>query len=264
MYQISIDEIVDYSKCPMYYFFKYKQKASTDKIDVLSKYEEDLKKVVYYSFCKMQEGEFIRVEDIKQMWGKLWVKDKRKTELVFSDSSLHKDTYNVKRIKGLESLLSFKDYLADNKGFPIAINQEYKIRLDDMILTGKFEVVREIENSNGEKQIQVCLFKTDRDVPKLTNRYDMKFHCDALAIERMVEKDLKPNGMIYYLEKGKIITKSCSSIERQIFLHNIRTVASLIRNNVFYMSVNSNCQSCIYKDICGSKANTRGLLDKGE
>ena len=70
--------------------------------------------------------------------------------------------------------------------------------------------------------------------------------------------------MVYYIEKAKPVTLRPSKLERELFLHNIRTITNLIRNDVFYMSVNENCQSCIYKDICGSKMNTKALLDKGE
>lgn len=262
MQEIDIQEIIDYSKCPMLYFFKHKYKLTTEYIDVTEKYEKDLLKVIYYSYSKLQDNDFIRIEDIKQMWGRLWVKDRRRIDLVFSDSYIHKDFYNIKRIKGLESLLLFRDSLAEDNCFPIAVNQPYKIKIGDIIINGKFDVVREIINDNGEKEIQSCIFKTDTYATRLTQRYDMKFNCDAIAIEQMTKEKANISNMIYYIEKGKSITKKSNSLSKGTFIHNVRTITNLISNNVFYMSVNENCDSCIYKNICSNKCNISLLLDK--
>lgn len=264
---ISIDEIMDYSKCPMYYFLKHKKKMSTDKIDIIEKYEEDILKVMYYSFYKLQENDLIRIEDIKAMWGRLWIKDKRKNNIVFTDSYMHKDTYNNKRVKGLESLLKFRDFLSNNMGYPILINQEYKIRIGDIILSGKFDLVREVVNSNGEKEIQTCMFISDRDVPKITQKYDLKFHSDALAIQGMVDEKLKISHMIHYFEKGKSIVKKHNLMNNEMFTHQVKTIANLIKNEIYFMSVTDNCQKCIYSDLCANKSNTMQSLvklDEGE
>lgn len=262
--QISIGEIMDYSKCPMYHFLKHKKKISTDKIDIIEKYEEDILKVIYYSYYKLQENDPIRTEDIKAMWGRLWIKDKRRNNIVFTDSYMHKDTYNTKRVKGLESLLKFKDFLANDIGYPILINQEYKIKIDNIILSGKFDIVREVINSNEEKEIQTCMFISDRDVPKLTQKYDLKFHCDALAIQGMVDEKLKMSHMIHYFEKSKTIVKKHCLMNNDVFIHQVKTISNLIKNNIYYMSVTDNCQKCMYSELCANKSNTMQLLDEGE
>lgn len=261
MYKISIDEIVDYSKCPMYYFFKYKSGLPNDSYDIIEKYEEDINKIIYYAFYKYQEGEIIRLEDLKQMWGRLWIKDKRKSNLIFSDSYINKDTYNTKRVKGLESLLNFRNFLIDSPSYPILINQDYSIKIDDIIVSGKFDVVREIDNAVGEKEIQVCLFRSERDVPKLTQKYDLKLHCDTYAIENMINKNLDMSYLIYYFEKNKSIVRSDISSNKEMFLHNIKTITKLIKENVFYMSVNDNCQKCTFKNKCSSKSNVNKILE---
>jgi CRISPR/Cas system-associated exonuclease Cas4 (RecB family) len=262
---ISINEIIDYSKCPMYYFLKYRSGMTTDKIDLVEKYESDLHRVIYYSFSKLQENELIRVEDIKAMWGRLWVKDKRRADILFSDSSMHKDTYNSKRLVGLDSLLNFrKTFVLENQGYPVLVNQDYKVKVDkDLTLTGKFDAVIEITNEKGEKEIHTCLFRSDRDVPKMTQEYDLKYHADAFAIEKMV-KNIDLKHMVYYIEKNKVVIKNDSSMNRDMFLHNVKTIGNLINSDVFYMSVSDNCQKCIYREICSNKSKTKALLDKGE
>lgn len=261
---ISIDEIIDYSKCPMYHFLKHKKNISTEKIDIVEKYEQDILKVIYYSFYKLQENEVIRVEDIKAMWGRLWIKDKRRNNIVFTDSYMHKDTYNTKRVKGLESLLNFRGFLSNNLGYPILINQEYKIKIDNIILSGKFDLVREVLNSNEEKEIQTCMFLSDRDVPRITQKYDLKFHCDALAIQGMVDEKLKMSHLIHYFERGKTIVKKHNLMNNEMFLHQVKTIAKLIKDEVYYTSITDNCQKCMYSELCANKSNTMQLLDEGE
>lgn len=262
MFEVDIQEIIDYSKCPMLYFFKHKHKTSTPYIDVNNKYENDLLKIIYYSYSKIQDDSFIRVEDIKQMWGRLWIKDKRKIDLVFSDSYLHKDFYNTKRIKGLESLLLFRNNLAQDNSFPIAINQPYKIKIDDIIINGKFDIVREVINEKGKKEIQSCIFKTDNYSTRLTQKYDLKFNCDAIAIEQLIDKKVDISNMIYYIEKGKSVSKKNTKLSKLAFAHNVKTIHKLILDDVYYMSINEHCDSCIYSSICANNHNIDLLIDK--
>lgn len=261
MEEVNINEIIDYSKCSMFYYLKYKKKAYTDKINLLEKYNECIHKVIYFSFCKLQEGNIIRVEDIKNTWGRLWIKDKRKSSIIFSDSYLHKDIYNNKRIKGLESLLTFREYLIKKPNFPICINQEYKFKLnDDLVIKGKFDVIRETKDEDNNIKLQTCVFKDDSEYTKMMLKNDLKFNCDAIAIENSINEDYKIEHLIYYYEKNKEIEVKNTLADKRVFAHNVNTIYNLIKNNVYYMSVNKNCQSCIYNSICFKREMYNDLL----
>ena len=258
---LSIDEIVDYSVCPMLHYFKHVDKKSDCKIDMLDKYKQDLLKVVRYSFYMIQQGETLQTHSLSNMWGKLWIKDKRRSSIVFSESTASRDLYNDKRVKGIEGLLKFRDFLLKSPGYPIVVDKEYKVKIDDdLYITGRFQAIREIENKDGEKEIQVCMFSPMGTNSRINNTYNLRFHCDALALEQYVQEDLKLSYLMFYIEKGKHSTKKYMD-NKSMFLHNVKTISKLIKDGVYYMTSSESCDKCLYKGICLSKSNSIGLLD---
>lgn len=261
MVVLSIDEIVDYSVCPMLHYFKYVDTKSDCKIDMLDKYKQDLLKVIRYSFYMIQQGETLQIHSLTNMWGKLWIKDKRKSHIVFSESTASRDLYNDKRVKGIEGIVKFRDFLLKNPGYPIVVDKEYKVKIDDdLYIKGKFQAIREVENKNGDKEIQVCMFSPFGNNSRVNNTYNLRFHCDALALEQYVQDNLSLSYLMYYIEKGKSVTKKYMD-NKPMFIHNVRTISKLIKDRIYYMTSSENCDKCLYKGICLNKSNSEGLLD---
>lgn len=264
MATISIEEIIDYAKCPMYYAFKYKyKKYKTDYVNVIEKYNDDIHKVIYYSFSKIQDGSPMRIEDIKVAWGRAWIKDKRKNSLIFSDTPSNKDIYNDKRKKGFESLLYFYKYFNKNHGFPVMINQEYSLNINNsLVLTGRYEVVRELEDEFLNKYLEVCVFKTDDSSNNsINNLYDLKLIASSLAINSDVEYNNK-KYMIYNVDKKKAIYLKDISLDEQLFRKNILNIYKCIYNEIYYICPSDKCISCTYRDVCNNMENISEILNK--
>lgn len=253
MNYISIQEIIDYAKCPMYYALKYRYpELKTEYINLIEKYDADIHKVIYYSFSKVQEGLPIRIEDIKVAWGRAWIKDKRKTSIIFSDTLSNKDVYNDRRRRGLNSLISFQKEFSRNPGFPVIINKQYELKINNFLtLTGYYEVVREVEDEMNNKYLEVCNFKTDEHTnTKVNKMYDMKLIASSLAISNDVVYD-NIKYMNYHVDKKKFYYLNDIHTHEKIFKQSILNIYKLIYNNIFYICPDERCMNCIYKDLCG-------------
>lgn len=254
MNYINIQEVIDYAKCPMYYAFKHKYiEYKSEYINLFEKYDEDIHKVIYYSFSKIQEGFPIRIEDIKVAWGRAWIKDKRKSSIIFSDTLSNKDIYNDRRKKGLEALMNFQNEFKYNPGFPIMINKKYEYKIaNNLTLTGNYEVVREVEDEMNNKYLEVCIFKTNEHTgSKVNNMYDMKLISSSLAINKDVEYPNK-KYMIYHVDKKKHFYLTKLPNHEKIFKSSVINIYKAIYNNLFYICPSEKCFSCIYKELCNN------------
>ena len=259
MHVLDIQEAIDYARCPMLYFFKYKAKSlKTEYINLIEKYDEDIHKVIYYAFTKVQDGNPIEVKDIKASWGKAWIKDKRTASIMFNESLSSKDTYNERRRKGLLSLLHFQKEFNNNPGFPIAINLPYKIPISkNLELTGKFELIRE----NSLKEIEVFTFKTDEHSnTKVTKENDLKLIASSVAIKKYVKTD-NIKHIMYHVDKFNYSIHDNKDLNKDFLIYSIKNIFKSIYNNIFYMGPDSNCFICPYKDVCSNKSKVLQILD---
>lgn len=264
MYKIDIQEVIDYCKCPMYYFFKYKSsECKTEYVSTIEKYDKDIHRVIYYSFSRAQEGLGIRVEDIKASWGKAWVKDKRKSGIMFTDTLSNKDTYNERRKKGIDSLISFQKKFSKNPGYPIIINQPFEVSINKKInLTGRFELIREVEDELNNKYIEVCTFKTDEHTNSKVNReHDLNLAASALASKEYIDAD-NIKYMIYHVDKKSMTIHDDSRIMESAFKKSVVNIFKAIHNDLFYIAPSDKCFTCVYKEICGNNDNIIKLVDK--
>ena len=235
MQKISINEIIDYSFCPMLYILKYKTPEYKNKaINLLEKYDSDIHKVIYKALNQVQNNQQINLKDIKTYWGKEWIKDKRKANIVFGETLLTKDTYNVKRRKGLDLLMNFYYRFSSEQFTPLIINQEYKIQINkNLTLTNRIELVREMEDGT----IQLITFKCD-DYNSTSKLNDLKVMAD------------------YYICKSLFKTKKMINF----FKCNIINIYKSIYNKLYYLNSGTHCYNCVYKKVCTGRMNQ--LIDR--
>ena len=265
MHEVNLQEIIDYAKCPMYYYFKYKvPELKTDKINTIEKYDKDIHSVVYYAFSRIQEGKDIEIKDIKASWGRAWIKDKRKSNIIFGENLMTKDTYNERRRKGLDSLLNFQSEFNINPGFPIAINQEYKLQVSkNLIIKNNFEVIRTIDDVYG-KRTEIMTFKTDEHTNnKIVKEFDLRLLANGIAAKELLNlNDI--NHTMYHIDKSSKVTYTNQELNTDFFYYSVTNIFKAMYNNLYYMNSDNTCYTCIYKDICSNKAKVMQLLDKEE
>lgn len=257
----SIQEIIDYCKCPMFYKIKYiHPELITEQISMFDKYDSDIHKVIYFSMNRVSENSTIRIEDIKAAWGRAWVKDKRRVDLIFADTASYGDTYNERRMKGLNALIKFRKTFNDMHLFPMIINKSYRININkDLYLTGSFETVAEVTLEDKTKVIQNFAFRTNEHCNSLVNyKFDMKMMASSIALKNTI--DIEFENYIYNVDANRMIQYKMQNLDDITFRKNIYRVHTAINNNIFYVCPSDKCFSCIYNNICRNVNNVRRLM----
>lgn len=247
----SINEIVDYSECPMIHYFKYVKGYDVEGESLNFQYISKITEVIYAMYYRVKDKELVRTEDIKAMWGTRWVTDKRKSSLVFSDTKVNRNDYGDKRLFGLKTLLNYKKYLEANKCYPVLINYPYSIKIGNCEVTGTIEVLKEVQNDKEEKELQVCSYITDIHNAQLETLYNLKLNASYIAINEMVDdKNVKIKKRMYNLSRHKETIKSVSTMNKEYVLHSLKTIINQINNKVYFMSPGIKCKTCSYKNKC--------------
>ena len=256
MQKISINEIIDYSFCPMLYILKYKTPEYKNKaINLLEKYDSDIHKVIYKALNQVQNNQQINLKDIKTNWGKEWIKDKRKANIVFGETLLTKDTYNVKRRKGLDLLMNFYYRFSSEQFTPLIINQEYKIQINkNLTLTNRIELVREMEDGT----IQLITFKCD-DYNSTSKLNDLKVMADYYICKSLF-KTKKIKHYVYNLNKDTFYENNATKKMINFFKCNIINIYKSIYNKLYYLNSGTHCYNCVYKKVCTGRMNQ--LIDR--
>lgn len=251
MYKISIDEIIDYSYCPMLYVLKYKTPEYKNKaIKLLDKYNDDIHKVIYRALNEMQDNKSIGLREIKTYWGKEWIKDKRKSHLVFGETYITKDTYNIRRRKGLDILFNFYNKFKEEKFIPLIINQKYNIKINKILtLTNTIELLRQMDN----EEIQLITFKTE-NYTKSSMLNELKITADYY-IAKNIFPDKKIVHYVYNLDKNIMYENKITNKKIEFFKYNIINIFKAIHNKLYYLNSGTHCYNCIYKNVCSGRMN---------
>lgn len=254
--KIDISEIIDYCFCPMLYKFRYKDThLKTKYINTIEKYDVDMHKVVYSFFSLIQAKEPVSIEMLKRTWGSLWLGNKTKHEIAFSEPSTWRDTHNEKRKDGLKAILKFFDKFSLKPGWPIAVNKKYEVEIaKNLILTGTWEVIREVDG-----HIEIIDFKVD---DKLHNKISIEKDLSVTAASYAFRKSFgtKEDALSYYgLSKGKKHNTGRTTDDYKMLVHTVKCVAIAVKNNLFYACPDSKCFSCPYKHMCNSNLNYENM-----
>jgi hypothetical protein len=132
---------MDYSWCPMY----HQLKSKNPNVQIITNaYDDALHKCFYSYLTKMQNDNFIDLGYLKQLWGRLWIKQKRNSEMIIKPTPSERDSYNKKRKDGIDAIISFHNLMNEINQYPMIINKKFSIRIsNNVILTGNWEYLME-------------------------------------------------------------------------------------------------------------------------
>lgn len=247
----NIEEIIDYSMCPIIHLLKHKYKVEVDSGSIHDKYSFAISEIIKQFYYRVKAKEPIRTEDIKRLWGKAWVLDKRKSKMVFSDTRVGKDAYNNKRLEGLTTLLDYRKHLEDNPCFPIVVKYPYSLKLEGCTITGEIDVLKEVGDDVEGKEIRICTFMVDAYNTQIETSHNLRLNASYLAAREMIGDDSIPIvKSIYNLSRQKEYLKKVDTINKEVMIHSLETISKLIDNEVYYMTTGVKCKICPYRKQC--------------
>lgn len=244
--RISIEEIIDYTKCPLYYKFKYVDEIYYEKtLDEL--YKEYIKRSISFYYFSLIDDKIKTFENILIKWEKLW----------FSSEMLDKfsrEDLNNRSNEAVVTLSKFYKKIASEKHTPIASAFCYDAIFqgeENIHITGDIDLIQIIGDRTRKSSTQVVFFSMSKHQPDvfiLKNdlgltvasyafRQNFKTKEDVLLIRHVDCKDdartLKTGGDYERAEKA------------------IRNICKGIQQKIYYPSVSKyNCHNCKFKLLC--------------
>lgn len=248
-HEISINDVIAYCKCPKYYELKNKYSGQ---YNLLDEYDKAIHKCFYTYLHTLQlDPSKCSITLLKQKWGKEWVKQSRNSEIICTPMASKRDTYDAKRLAGVHAILTFEEIIANTPQFPIIINKPYRLKIaDNIILTGTWEYIREIER-NGQKIIQLLKFRTEHNWFSVNHQilHDLELTAAAMAFEDMF--NTKGFEIVYVdIYKKKLISSYRTQKDYDLLKETVSGVVKCIQNNIKCISPDKNCYHCEYRKVC--------------
>lgn len=248
--KISMDEVREFAKCPLKYKFTYIDKYG-EPPDRDKELYDSVKTVVTWFFDKIRMGQVPGKREMRLKWGKLWYKDKDKYDILFDTSYKYEKRRNFKGVKIIDR---FYDLFIKNPGIILINDFDFDVPIGDgHILTGRFDLVREIERKN-RKLIQLINWRTDRYVPynELRSR-DLYLVAQDYAFRKMFEQ--LPDELVYYAFLGTKMKKVSPMRKRDFerLASSINNIASIIKKDLYFPRLDEHhnmCRHCQYTNVC--------------
>lgn len=188
---------------------------------------------------------------LKKRWGEAWIKQKTNSEIICTPSAMRYDSYDYKRKTGIEAIITFNDIM-NIPQFPIIINKPYKIQLSKgLILRGVFEYVREIEQKDNTRTIQLMKFRTENNRFQVDSHmhHDLELTAMAIAFEEMF--NVNEFELVYVdICKKKMISSFRGKKDIDLLKDTVRSVALCLKNNIRCVSPDKRCYHCEYRNVC--------------
>jgi CRISPR/Cas system-associated exonuclease Cas4 (RecB family) len=256
---LELDEIHTYLACPAKYKFKYVDKIKLAQGKAVI-FKRAMHEAVYYFFYSAMGGRLIRPAEMKDKWAGIWkITSQNITNpmtIILKPSQAWKpggypepkDQYHI---KGVELIHNFYHFNHGNPGNVIAVDQDYKVAIDDVNVLGKFELIREIlDAEDGKRYIEIVDFKTGDDgIDPFLVKNDFNLTLASYAFRNLF-KSTEDRLKYHYLKTGRDIITVRRDNDFNRAKATVKGVANGIKNKDFYPNQSFMCKTCEFKDVC--------------
>ena len=248
---IDICEVSDFCFCPL--FYKYKS-SNPNEINFKDLYDKYIRKTIYQFLFALQTNKEMEsaLEFLKYLWGKHWIKIKNKKDLIITPSSYKRDTWDNKRQNGIKSIINFDKMIGRDSQFIIAVDHKYEIEiLPNLVLTGKFECIREKHNEDGTKIIQLINFVVDSNIydTNISQQYNLESIAAAYAFENQFEK-VEYQSITMNVLTNKIFVTKFNKKHFDMLKDTVKNVIISLQNEINCIAPGQKCFHCQYRNAC--------------
>jgi len=250
--KISIEEVMDYNYCPMYYKIKHDNPG----MENMSEAYDRILKSCFNSYLNQLKGNnVVDLGYLTKLWGKYWIKDKSMVKLMTTPSSNTRDTYDLLRKNGIDSIISFHELIKIGEQFPILINKGYEVDITkEITLTGKWDYIREfkLDRENSVFQIIKFVHKKDKFQTLMQMRHDIELTAASYAFDKMFTAQ---NVQVVYanIYKKRMIPSYRDESDTELLKQTITNTVKCINNKIFTICPDVRCYHCTYRNQCEEK-----------
>jgi hypothetical protein len=236
--------------CPESYRLSYvASELPSQYTSVTRLYEYAMQKAAYRFFWSAFAGEPLTMGQLRETFGQMFIGQRSKVRTIAMSTNPKADPATLYEQRGVESINRFYRRWVDDIGTPIIINEDYELRVGDVLLKGTLPVLREYQND-----IELLDFRSDytyfkRSTEWMIMSHDIALIAAGLAFKHIFDTDVKA-FRVYMLGSGSthIIQKKLTALER--FHTTVTSVGRAIQNGIYFPSYNTNCLNCAYYQRC--------------
>lgn len=256
---LTIEQVFDYLRCPLQYHIKHERELHVEKPDGKQNiaFKESFHQTVYYYYNHLQTGAAPSLKQLYEKFAKLWhEKSDIEMEGVFvtdlaqstRDARIRKEKYLH---KGYQLIKQFYTETSKKEFFPIAVDHEYRISFGNIIVVGKFELIRErVDKDSQSRFIEVVDFRTGLKKPEgFFLRHDLHATFMHYAFAATFKKE--PDAFILdYVGANKEIVFERNENDYKRMLSVLKGVANGVDGGDIYPRHGYHCKQCPFQDIC--------------
>lgn len=241
--RIDIEEIESYIGCPMKYVHAKETKAD----DIREEFNAKVIKTINSYYYNIMNGKNPSLYDVRKKWGSLWYKKKTKEDIMFSNSNTAR---NEMGMRGINYITSFYNEIIQIPHIPLSIEQEYCIKIRNHYLSGKVELIREVENPDKSRSIELVNFRMDDNNPdNFVLSYDLSITAQSYAFAKLFNAK-EDRIVLYFLRRNKQYLTERDEKRFKAFENIIDKVAESIESEHFYHKYSAECRGCSYQKQC--------------
>ncbi len=252
---ITVEQLLDYTFCPLMYKFKHIDKNKvflkddgTLNFKILGpKFVRDLHVMAYYLFNYIQDGTFPSPARMKQRWSVVWGQSRTKEEIIFFTGPWADQRRQLER-KGTQAILDMLDMFQDNPGKVLMVGSNYTVDIEGFKLSGTFELVR-LLRENNKTITEIVDFKVEERLMSNHIRHDLEITAASYAYRKLFNK--KEDRVAYHdLVTGTIYYTKRDKEDYIRLLRVIENVYKAIETNIYYPVMDERCYKCSYQEPC--------------
>lgn len=258
--RISIREVNDYIRCPLYYKLKNIDEIPVN-LDINDHFKDMFKLAIYYYYFSIIEGKSRSFEAMMKRWEELWFS--REMLETFPEESIKE--------KSNEAVMVMTDFIkkyGGEKVTPIAVNFSYEAIFDgpeNLHVTGEIDLIKILNDRTARSETCIGIFNLSKHYPDtFFIKNDLSISVASYAF-RSSFKAKEDKIAVHNLRCSEDTPTLRTGGDYSRAEKAIRNIKRGIDGGIFYPSPNAiSCSSCPYKMFClnDKSINTGGKLDE--
>ena len=244
--RISVNEIKDYIKCPL--FYKMKHIDDLPIVKSIEEYFRDYFKLTlsyyYFSIIEKKNKSF---DGMTKRWEQLW----------FSSTMLEAFPEAELKERSNEAILLMSNFIkrfGEEKSTPIAVNFQYEALFqgkENLHVTGEIDLIKILNDRTVRSETCICMFSLSKSYPDIfLIKNDVTLSVAAYAF-RSNFKAQEDKMMVINIRKSDDAPTLRTASDFLRAEKAIRNICTGIKNGVFYPSPNTiYCTSCPFRMFC--------------
>lgn len=242
-----MEKISEFNQCPMIYKYRHLMKIDRQDISIEKEYHTAIRKTIMFFYYQVLNGRPPGVEQLRQKFGTILYKDATVEDVLIKNT--FDSNFNTIVANGAKTLTAFHEREAEKEYVPIIVDADLKVPIGNHIVENTIDLVREVKDK-GKVAIEVVRFTgNNRKIDTFFINHHMGLTADAYTFRKLFQAQ-EDRVVLQHMKFGKEIYALRREPEFKRLEALVNGVCDAIERHEFYPVHNTQCNSCLYRDVC--------------